>query len=67
MRCATAQYTPHTAARPMLSQDQTHFLLECVKFYMNDQKFSFDDEVGNVILSYDEIQQLIEDLKERKF
>ncbi len=51
----------------MLSQDQTHFLLECVKFYMNDEKFSFDDEVGNVILSYDEIQQLVEDLKERKF
>jgi hypothetical protein len=34
---------------------------------MNDEKFSFDDEVGNVILSYDEIQQLVEDLKERKF
>ena len=51
----------------MLGQEQTHFLLETIKFYMNGQKFSFDDEVGDVILSYDEIQQLIEDLKERKF
>ena len=51
----------------MLSQDQTHFLLECIKHYMGGKSFSFTDGHGEVILYKEEINQLIEDLKERKF
>ena len=51
----------------MLSQDQTHFLLECVKFYLDGESFDFTNEYDEVILSKEDIQQLIEDLKERKF
>ena len=50
-----------------LSQDQAQFLMECIRFYMNREEFDYKDEEDNVLLTYDQINELYRDIQDRKF
>lgn len=50
-----------------LSQDQAQFLMECIRYYMNREEFDYKDEEDNVLLTYDQINELYRDIQDRKF
>lgn len=50
-----------------LSYDQATFLMECMRYYVNNEEFDYTDEDGNVILTSSEMNQLFLDIQNRRY
>lgn len=51
----------------MLNQDQTQFILEAISYYMNGDSFDYINNDEEVVMTAADIQQLVEDLQQRRY